>query len=289
MSETIENIKYVDIYKKDKNGNILVTKTMTPNDFEKINQMGAKIKEVEQSLDNKIGSASEKTDFEIEQLRSQQTSLKTRVEEVFNNGIDEIQQKRIEALEKVDLQELADIEKAAQDIEELRANGLTDMAALQAKDTEHDQLIAKNAADIAELTSVQNAKNLEQDSAIGELRSKIDSEVSTLADDVEINKNNIEVLGSSIIDLRTSTESNFEGVRTDIAALQDSINSDITTKLNTLSEGQAAKNLEQDLEIQKLQESNDTKLVAVEGETSVPESATEQEIYFVESSDHIVF
>ena len=289
MSETIENIKYVDIYKKDKNGNILVTKTMTPNDFEKINQMGAKIKEVEQSLDNKIGSASEKTDFEIEQLRSQQTSLKTRVEEVFNNGIDEIQQKRIEALEKVDLQELADIEKAAQDIEELRANGLTDMAALQAKDTEHDQLIAKNAADIAELTSVQNAKNLEQDSAIGELRSKIDSEVSTLADDVEINKNNIEVLGSSIIDLRTSTESNFEGVRTDIAALQDSINSDITTKLNTLSEGQAAKNLEQDLEIQKLQESNDTKLVAVEGETSVPESATEQGIYVVESSDHIVF
>lgn len=244
MSDTTEvkNVKYVDIYKKDKNGNILVTKTMTDKDFENINKMGVKIKDVDQklqelsdtqdarnnaqdealnkvknSINTNINNINIKNSFEIEQLRAQQSALKTRVEEVFNNGIDEIQQKRIEALEKVDLDELASIEKASKDIEELRANGLTNMSELQAKDTELE-------------------------GKISDLTTKVDTNSKETAD-----------------------------------------------KFTNLEANIAAKNSEQDLKLESLQENADKKLVSVDDASELPESANEYEVYFVEAKDHIVF
>ena len=312
-TEDLKNIKYVDIYKKDKDGNILVTKTMTDKDFETINKMGVKIKEVDknvQTLSDKHNDDVSKNDFEIEQLRSQQAALKTRVEEVFNNGIDEIQQKRIEALEKVDLKELAAIEEAARNIDELRANGLTNMKTLQDKDLVHDQLIAANTAAIEDLRTFQAAKDNEQDTKIGNIQTDLKANVKTLTDSINVNKNNIDVLGSSLIDLKNSTSANdktindnIAKIKTDIEDLKTSVNSDISTKLNSLSESQTTKNIEQDLEIQTLKEghnkqaeqitalqtSNDGKLVAVEGQTEVPVDATQYQVYFVETKDHIVF
>lgn len=244
MSDTtdVKNVKYVDIYKKDKNGNILVTKTMTDKDFENINKMGVKIKDVDQklqelsdtqdarnnaqdealnkvknSINTNINNINVKNSFEIEQLRAQQSALKTRVEEVFNNGIDEIQQKRIEALEKVDLDELASIEKASKDIEELRANGLTNMSELQAKD-------------------------IELEGKISDLTTKVDTNAKETAD-----------------------------------------------KFTNLEANIAAKNSEQDLKLESLQENVDKKLVSVDDASELPESANEYEVYFVEAKDHIEF
>lgn len=260
----LKNVKYVDIYKKDKDGNILVTKTMTDKDFENINKMGVKIKEVDQnlqtlsdvqdarnnaqdealnnvknSINNNINNINLKNEFEIEQLRSQQSALKTRVEEVFNNGIDEIQQKRIEALERVDLDELAAIDKAAQDIDELRANGLTNMAELQAKDTELE-------------------------GAISNLNSKVDTNAENTANE-------------------------FNKVQDDIEALKQSVNSDIAEELNNLNVSIAAKNSEQDLKVESLQEDVNRKLISIDDASELPESANEYEVYFVESKDHIEF
>ena len=260
----LKNVKYVDIYKKDKNGNILVTKTMTDKDFENINKMGVKIKEVDQnlqtlsdvqdarnnaqdealnnvknSINNNINNINLKNEFEIEQLRSQQSALKTRVEEVFNNGIDEIQQKRIEALERVDLDELAAIDKAAQDIDELRANGLTNMAELQAKD-------------------------VELEGAISNLNSKVDTNAENTANE-------------------------FNKVQDDIEALKQSVNSDIAEELNNLNVSIAAKNSEQDLKVESLQEDVNRKLISIDDAIELPENANEYEVYFVESKDHIEF
>lgn len=260
----LKNVKYVDIYKKDKNGNVLVTKTMTDKDFENINKMGVKIKEVDQnlqtlsdvqdarnnaqdealnnvknSINNNINNINLKNEFEIEQLRSQQSALKTRVEEVFNNGIDEIQQKRIEALERVDLDELAAIDKAAQDIDELRANGLTNMAELQAKD-------------------------VELEGAITNLNSKVDTNAENTANE-------------------------FNKVQDDIEALKQSVNSDIAEELNNLNVSIAAKNSEQDLKVEALQEDVNRKLISIDDASELPESANEYEVYFVESKDHIEF
>jgi hypothetical protein len=237
---------------------------MTDKDFENINKMGVKIKEVDQnlqtlsdvqdarnnaqdealnnvknSINNNINNINLKNEFEIEQLRSQQSALKTRVEEVFNNGIDEIQQRRIEALERVDLDELAAIDKAAKDIDELRANGLTNMAELQAKDTELEN-------------------------SISNLNSKVDTNAENTANE-------------------------FNKVQDDIEALKQSVNSDIAEELNNLNVSIAAKNSEQDLKVEALQEDVNRKLISIDNASELPESANEFEVYFVESKDHIEF
>ena len=169
--------KYVDIIKKDKSGNTLVTQSLTDKDLENINKMGVAIKNTikdvsdlttkeskdVENLEEKINNNKKlndnvldkheleisKNSAEIENIKSITDSnkkdistlktnvdtleqkvqtnisaLSNRVEEIYNNGIDEVQQKRIEALEKVDVDTLDKIQDASNILEELESKGL---------------------------------------------------------------------------------------------------------------------------------------------------------------------